>query len=342
GPGTSVVYTILNSATTPGLSLASDTGSNASDGLTNNATINVSGLGSGASWTFSVDGGTWVSGTGSSFLATTGAHSYRVRQVDLAGNTSEISGQPIYTLDIVAPTTVPSLSLATDTGLSATDGITNVGLVRVNLANQEVGATWAYQVDGSGAWLTGNSGSTFLASTGLHTYTVRQVDLAGNAGSASTGVAYTFDNVAPTATLTSTTITASGSVVVRSNEASGNVYLVKNSVSVSSLSSIPGADAGLWKMVSVAQANVDINLSAAGLLPGTYNAFAMDTAGNLSVSSSNTITITLPSVSLSAIANGTGGYVINSSTTNMRLGEYVTSAGDINGDGMGDFIIGSG
>ena len=66
-------------APTPALSLASDTGRSASDGLTNNSTINVTGLVTGGTWQYQVDAGGWQTGTGASFIASTGAHSYSVR-----------------------------------------------------------------------------------------------------------------------------------------------------------------------------------------------------------------------------------------------------------------------
>ena len=79
-------YTVDNIALAPSLRLASDTGLSASDGITMNATINVLGLESGATWQYQEDNSAWVTGIGSSFTASTGTHSYGVRQTDVAGN----------------------------------------------------------------------------------------------------------------------------------------------------------------------------------------------------------------------------------------------------------------
>jgi hypothetical protein len=65
---------------TPSLSLAQDTGSSASDDVTNISTINVSGLATGSSWQYQIDGGNWINGSGTSFSATEGLHSYKVHQ----------------------------------------------------------------------------------------------------------------------------------------------------------------------------------------------------------------------------------------------------------------------
>jgi hypothetical protein len=44
-------------------------------------------------------------------------------------------------------------------------------------------------------------------------------------------------------------------------------------------------------------------------------------------------------VNLSAVANGSGGYVINGHCANDKSGSSVSAAGDVNGDGLPDFII---
>jgi hypothetical protein len=46
-------------------------------------------------------------------------------------------------------------------------------------------------------------------------------------------------------------------------------------------------------------------------------------------------------VNLSAIASGTGGFVINGQFSGSRSGQSVSSAGDVNGDGFDDLIVGA-
>jgi hypothetical protein len=90
------------SLASPTLSLANDTGSSHIDGVTNISTINVGGLVTGASWQYQVDAGNWVDGSGISFNASEGAHSYKVHQT-LSGNTSADSSLTSVTLDTVKP-----------------------------------------------------------------------------------------------------------------------------------------------------------------------------------------------------------------------------------------------
>ena len=135
-------------APTPALSLASDTGRSASDGLTNNSTINVTGLVTGGTWQYQVDSSGWQTGTGANFIASTGAHSYSVRQSDPDGLTSTISTAVIYTLDTTAPV-APSLQLAVDTGQPGVSATTSDGITSnptVNVSGLESGASWEWNI----------------------------------------------------------------------------------------------------------------------------------------------------------------------------------------------------
>ena len=189
---------------TPSLTLASDTGSNASDGLTNNVTINVSGLETGATWQYQVDGsGSWATGTASSFTAGSGAHTYLVRQTDAAGNTSVTSTAATYTLDTTAPTlssTAPSTTLTGGgDGVGDTivltitfDGAVN-GLISgtddtiFKVAGTGVSATWSGTTGATTRTLTytvvaGQNGQVTLDEAALKTVLVAGIsDAAGNA-----------------------------------------------------------------------------------------------------------------------------------------------------------------
>jgi hypothetical protein len=46
-------------------------------------------------------------------------------------------------------------------------------------------------------------------------------------------------------------------------------------------------------------------------------------------------------INLSAIASGTGGFVINGENADDYSGNSVSSAGDVNGDGLDDVIVGA-
>jgi hypothetical protein len=105
------------------------------DKITSDATLNINGLEAGSSWQYSTNGGaTWsaanLTSAGTTFSLTgDGVKTVVVRQTDLSGNVSEVSSAFTFTRDTTTAT--PTLSLASDTGQSATDKITNVGVVNV-------------------------------------------------------------------------------------------------------------------------------------------------------------------------------------------------------------------
>ncbi|MCE3026333.1 Ig-like domain-containing protein [Salinicola sp. DM10] len=173
----------LSAPTAPTLSLATDTGADITDGITNDATVTVDGLEANATWEYSTDGGTtWTTGTGNSFELGEGTYAdgdVQVRQTDIAGNTSLVGNLGRVVVDLSAPT-APTLSLANDTGADITDGITNDATV--NVEDLEANATWEYSTDGGTTWTTG-TGTSFELGEGTYAdgdVQVRQTDVAGN------------------------------------------------------------------------------------------------------------------------------------------------------------------
>jgi len=100
----------------------------------------------------------------------------------------------------------------------------------------------------------------------------------------------TVDASAPTASVTTATITTSENAVVQSTE-TGTAYLVNTAVTVSNLASITGAADNQSNSVAISSAATNTNLPATGLADGTYNVYAVDAAGNLSSASSNSVTL---------------------------------------------------
>ncbi|WP_337014687.1 beta strand repeat-containing protein [Leclercia sp. AS011] len=80
-----------------------------------------------------------------------------------------------------------------------------------------------------------------------------------------------------------------GHATVQSSE-SGTVYLVNDNVVVSQLSDITGAASDKWASTVVA-ANTPAAISAANLAEGTYHAWAVDAAGNMSVISGSSVMV---------------------------------------------------
>ncbi|WP_232453267.1 beta strand repeat-containing protein, partial [Burkholderia ubonensis] len=179
---TSFSFTLDTSAAAPGVALTTDSGSSASDHITNVGTLNLSGVETGATVEYSTDGGhTWST----SFSATEGLNDVQVRQTDIAGNTSSATSFS-FTLDTSAA--APGVALTTDSGNSASDHVTNVGTL--NLSGVETGATVEYSIDGGHTWST-----SFSATEGLNDIQVRQTDIAGNTSSA-TSFSFTLDTSA--------------------------------------------------------------------------------------------------------------------------------------------------
>ncbi|WP_232459300.1 beta strand repeat-containing protein, partial [Burkholderia ubonensis] len=215
---TSFSFTLDTSAAAPGVALTTDSGSSAVDHITNVGTLNLSGVESGATVEYSIDGGhTWST----SFSATEGLNDVQVRQTDIAGNTSSATSFS-FTLDTSAA--APGVALTTDSGSSASDHVTNVGTL--NLSGVESGATVEYSIDGGHTWST-----SFSATEGLNDIQVRQTDIAGNTSSA-TSFSFTLDTSAAAPGVALTTDSGSSAVDHITNVGTLNLTGVENGATV--------------------------------------------------------------------------------------------------------------
>ncbi|TFH68842.1 hypothetical protein E3W66_02500 [Gammaproteobacteria bacterium LSUCC0057] len=214
-----------SSVATPTVDITTDSapgGATNGDRITNDATITVSGLESGASWEYSIDGGSnWSSGdsSGNSFELADGVYDsddVLVRQTDVAGNVSSNGALAAATIDTVKPALL-GIALAVDSGTDGSDQISNNGTV--NITNLETDATWQYRYDGIN-WTAG-TGTSFVLPEGTYTSVqVQQTDLAGNesgffhsSSPADLGTTV-IDITAPTVSITDNVEgTANGSVV---------------------------------------------------------------------------------------------------------------------------------
>lgn len=170
----------------PGVALTQDTGSSSSDNVTKVGTLSLSGVETGATVQYSIDGGTTWS---PSFSATEGLNTVLVRQTLVADNFSDATFFS-FTLDTTPPK-APRMGLTEDTGSSSSDNITKLGTLI--LSSVESGASVEYSIDNGATW-----NSSFSAIEGLNTVLVRQTDLAGNVSEVGLDI-FTLDTALPTA-----------------------------------------------------------------------------------------------------------------------------------------------
>jgi hypothetical protein len=183
----------------PIIGLNFDSGRSASDGITNDGKVNVTGLQvGGKGYQYSTNGGTtWVAGTGSSFTLSPGfyaANRVLVRQID---NDNVPSDPAVLTSAITVDTTAPSAPR-----LSALDADGTVSVTGL-----EANAIYQYSTNGGANWVT-FTGSSFELNTGIYAANdvrVRQIDVAGNVSASSNNrTAWSVDdNISNPNTITS-------------------------------------------------------------------------------------------------------------------------------------------
>jgi Bacterial Ig-like domain len=216
-------FTLDTTISAPVISLQTDSGSSPSDLLTKVGAVVVN-FDVDAVWQYSLNENTdWVSGSGSSFsLSDDGTKSVSVRAIDAAGNVSS-STSLTFTLDTTL--TTPLISLVNDSGVFATDRVTNDG--RISITGIDPDATWQYSLDAGSNWNSG-TGSTYNFSNtpdGNKSFLVKVTDTAGNVRT-SDAFSFTLDTVSPllsamTPSNTSTNVAVSANFVFDFNE---NVY----------------------------------------------------------------------------------------------------------------------
>ena len=224
---------------TPSVALNTDT-NNASDGITSDATLDVSGLeGGSTTWEYNLnDGNGWQTGSGTSLELPEGTYStgdIQVRQTDAAGNQSGTgsNGSDI-TIDTSAPNapSTPDMTAATDSGDTNIKGDADSDNVTTDTTptfegTAESGSTVTLSSSVAGvigtATATGGTWSitpSVALAYGDHVITATATDTAGNTSSASAGL--TIDiNRAPTAT-------ADGVQVVSFNNTTGTIDVLDN------------------------------------------------------------------------------------------------------------------
>ncbi|UQR65125.1 Ig-like domain-containing protein [Bradyrhizobium sp. C-145] len=302
----SLSFTLDTTAPAATASLADDTGASATDKMTSDSALSGSGDPN-AVVHFTVDG-TPIAATATadgsghwSFTPTglaDGSHTIVASETDAAGNPGTASLS--FTLDTTAPAV--TVSLADDTGASATDKITSDpalsgsgdpnAVVHFTVDGTPNAATAT--ADGSGQWSFTPTGLT----DGSYTIVASETDAAGNIGTAS--LTFTLDTTAPAVTAALADDTgASSSDKITSDPAlfgSGDANAVVHfTVDGTPIAATATADAsGHW------------SFTATGLADGSHTIVASETdaAGNTGTASL-TFTLDRTAPVLAAIPNET-------------------------------------
>jgi hypothetical protein len=313
----------------PTFALNSDTGSSATDHITNDSQVNVTLATDVDSWQYSTDhGATWTTGTGTSFTlaeATYAIGDIQVEQTDIAGNVST-AGTNATVITYDQTVAAPSFALHADTGSSSSDHITNNNVVDVTLATDV--ASWQYSTDHGSTWTTG-SGTSFTlaeASYAIGDIQVKQTDIAGNVSSATlstTTVQYDHTVGTPNFALNSDTGSSAADHITSDNV-----------VNVTSLD----ADVASWHYSTDHGATWSVGTGTSfTLAEGTYaigdiEVTQTDVAGNVSTAASNATivkydhTVAAPSFALHAdTGSSSTDHITNDDVVNVTLAADVAS-----------------
>lgn len=121
-----------------------------------------------------------------------GAHTFRVRATDLAGNTDATPASYTWTVDLTAPTT--SIDAQPDDPSNTADAV-------FAFSSDDAGATFECDLDGTG-FIACDAAPTFAGlDDGAHVLLVRARDLAGNVDATPERAEWTIDTTAPETTI---------------------------------------------------------------------------------------------------------------------------------------------
>jgi len=221
--------------------------------------------------------------------------------VDQAGN-KLANGTFTYT---IGDHSVPTVKITPAGGATNLNKDFSVDLV---FSEAVTGVATGVEVTGGVATVTG-SGTTYkvaIASKDMTTVVLKLkntiADLAGNKIAEVTQVYNTGDFTAPVVTVPASTSVnnITGTVPVTSNEV-GVAFIAKSDVAANQAAIVAAIAANKAKQAPVVTASTAVEFSAAGLVAGTYKAYAIDAAGNIGTAV-NTFEVTdVPMLAIKAI-----------------------------------------
>jgi len=340
----------------PDLAAGSDSGASSTDNVTNVTTPTFTGTGAIGS-TIRLKEGSSLLGTGivdgsgnwsiTSLALGAGDHTIIATSIDAAGNESGFATGITVTIDTAgpAPPTAPNLADASDTGPSDTDNVTSDTTPTFTGA-AEAGATVRLYADGVNVGETVAVGGNWsiTASTlagGDYDITATAHDPAGNASAASPALSVTIDATvppAPTAPVISgfnddtgdpdDHVTLDEALVISGTADPGVTISVYDGTTLLDTTTANGA--GVWSFTTDA------------LDEGThvFTATATDAESNTSPPSLPLAVRIGLDVDVASLATA-WGFRIFGADAGDTAGHSVSSAGDINGDGYDDLVIGA-
>ncbi|CAC9549109.1 hypothetical protein [uncultured Gammaproteobacteria bacterium] len=289
-----------------------DTGLLNNDGITNNSLITAYDLEVGATWQYSIsDDNGFVDGTGSNFTLANNTsyeiNAIQIKQTDAVGNVSDIGKN---TLRIVVDNTDPIFNLQptainVDVDTPITTTVYDAQATNLNGGNADEGIT--YRIKGTNA-----DKFAITADTGILTYKAIQTSVHNDTVTiVATDVA---GNKAEQSIIVSVKILAQGFVI--NGENAGDASGIASTAGDVNGDGLDDLIVGAWKADSNGKSDTGKSYVIFGKIDST-------------------------TINLSAIASGTGGFVINGENLDDISGSSVSNAGDVNGDGLDDLIVGA-
>ncbi|MCC2971279.1 Ig-like domain-containing protein [Massilia sp. IC2-476] len=239
--------------------------------------------------------GVWTKTLGTPVALADGSYTITVKQTDRAGNTSTASSPLTLVIDTATPAALTTVVLATDTGISSSDGITRENYAALRGSGAEPGASIKIMLgdavvgigssDANGDWIA-NFASPL--NEGVHTYKVRQIDAAGHASADSAPISFTVDRTGPTSAPPAPQLATASDTGASSTDGltSDNTPTFTGTGAIINSEIVLYADeAEIGRTVSDASGNWSITVGAAKALhDGTHSIAVqqLDVAGNKS------------------------------------------------------------
>lgn len=288
GSSSAVTYNLNTTPPTVTLALAHDTGSSATDKITNNDAL--TGTAAANSNVVIKNGATTlatVAANASGVWSYTptgladGAHTLTASQTDAWGNTGTAS--LTFTLDTTAPVVTEALTTDTSGGSKVTYNDALSGTAEANATvsiSIDGGAAVAATANASGAW----SYTPASLADGAHSVVASETDVAGNTGSSS-ALTFTLDTHTPAATIGLTTDTSGGSKITYNDALSGTAdknATVRLSIDGGAAVNVTANASGAWSYTPAGLANgahtvTIIDADTAGKSSTASTSFTFDT-----------------------------------------------------------------